>query len=150
MDPLSIVTASFSLAGGIAKASLSLSQFACDVRDSADDLDAISKEMQSLAAVLDPLTRSMARRRDGPLPEVLVLQVDTTISGCVVVIDQIEQTIQKYRRDKVWTSAKWVIFGKEDITKLRESLEAYTMALSLGLHAISMCVMVRDAVSYGH
>ncbi|KAH6957827.1 hypothetical protein BKA56DRAFT_737589 [Ilyonectria sp. MPI-CAGE-AT-0026] len=138
MDPLSIVTASFSLASGIAKASLSLSQFARDVRDSADDLDAISKEMQSLAAVLDPLTRSMARRRDGPLPEVLVLQVDTTITGCVVVVEQIEQTIQKYLRDKIWTSAKWVIFGKGDMAKLRESLESYTMALSLGLHATSI------------
>lgn len=131
-------------------ASLSLSQFARDVRDSADDLDAISKEMQSLAAVLDPLTRSITRRRDGPLPEVLVMKVDTTIAGCVVVVEQIEQTIQKYRRDKVWTSAKWVIFGKGDITKLRESLGAYTMALSIGLHAISMCVMVRDVLPSSH
>ncbi|KAL6401540.1 hypothetical protein AUP68_15413 [Ilyonectria robusta] len=138
MDPLSIVTASFSLAGAIAKASLSLSQFARDFRDSADDLDAISKEMQTLVAVLDPVTRSVARRRDGPLPEALVVQVDATITGCVVVVKQIEQTIQKYRHDKVWTSAKWVMFGKGDITKLRESLEAYTMALSLGLHAISI------------
>ncbi|KAH7140210.1 hypothetical protein B0J13DRAFT_62449 [Dactylonectria estremocensis] len=138
MDPLSIVTASLSLATGITKASLTVSQFAREFRDSAEDIDALSKEIQALAAVLDPLTRSLTRRHACPLPEALVLQVDNTMSGCIVVLAQIEETIQKYQHDRIWTLAKWVIFGKDDALKLRESLEAYTMALSIGLHAISL------------
>ncbi|KAF7556147.1 hypothetical protein G7Z17_g1641 [Cylindrodendrum hubeiense] len=138
MDPSSIVTASLSLTGGIAKASLVLSQFVHDCRAAADDVDAICHEMQLLTAVLDTLSRSISRQRDDPLSEALVLQVSNTISGCAVVVEEIEQTIEEYGHDGVWISAKWAMFGKDDIHKLHEGLEVYTMALSIGLHAISL------------
>jgi hypothetical protein len=126
MDPLSIAASAFGLAGGIAKTSLALTQFSNSFRGAAEDLNAISAELQALSSILDPL------------PESLISQVDNTLTGCVVMIDQIADTIEKYRRNTTWTKTKWVLMGKDDVLKLRDSLEAYKMALSIGLHALSM------------
>ena len=120
------------------KASLTIVQFSRDVRDATKDLDTVSKELQALAAVLDPLARGLSRCRNGTVSGALAQQVETTLGGCVLVVEQVEENVQKYKRDKTWTRAKWVVFGQEDMQRLRESLEAYKMALSLGLLAISM------------
>jgi hypothetical protein len=139
MDPLSIAASSFSLAGGIAKASIAIVEFTRDARDAAKDLDAVFKELQALTLVLEPLTRALARARGGgTVFSDLVQRISSTLEGCLLVVDQINDNVHKYQRDRVWTKAKWVMFGQGDMHKLRESLEAYKMALSLGLHAISL------------
>jgi hypothetical protein len=138
MDPLSIAASAFGLAGGIAKTSLVLTQFSNSFRGAAEDINAISAELQALSSILDPLTRALCRPRQSPLPESLISQVDNTLTGCVVMIDQIADTIEKYRRNTTWTKTKWVLMGKDDVLKLQDSLEAYKMALSIGLHALSM------------
>ncbi|KAM5363904.1 hypothetical protein ACJZ2D_011756 [Fusarium nematophilum] len=138
MDPLSIVGASLALASAIAKTSMTLTRFSSDFRDCADDLGRISLELQAIAAILDPLTRALSRSLRRGLPDTLFEQVDSTLVGCVSAVGQIEEHMLKYRNDKVWTKAKWALFGQEDMQKLRESLEVYKMALSIGLQAISL------------
>ncbi|KAH6892368.1 hypothetical protein B0T10DRAFT_483685 [Thelonectria olida] len=138
MDPLSIAASAFSLAAGIAKASLALTQFSNSFREAAEDLNAISAELQALAGILDPLTRALCRRRQSPLPESLLSQLENTLSSCVLMIEQILDTIENYRRNTAWTKTKWVLIGKDEVFKLRDSLEAYKMALSIGLHALSL------------
>ena len=139
MDPLTIVTAAVSLTAGIAKASFAVSEFLRDAHDASRDLDSVCKELQALAAVVDPLTRSLTRARGASvLPDDLITQIGETLEGCDAVVDQIAANVRKYQRDKVWNKAKWALFGQGDMQKLRESLEAYKMALSLGFHAISM------------
>lgn len=137
MEPLSITTSAIALAGAVAKTALVLSQFSNEFRDAAEDLNAVSAELQALTAIIDPLTRRLSRRRPSTLPEGLVPQVDDTLSGCVLMVEHIAETVEKYRRN-TWTRAKWVLMGKEDVQKLRQSLEAYKMSLSLGLHAVSL------------
>jgi len=149
MDPVSIVAAAFSLAGGIAKATTAITQFTRSVQSAAKDLDSISKELQALNGVLDPLARSLSRRRNGSaLPDSLIHQIGDTLDGCDAVVTLIIENVQKYQRDTAWTKAKWVMFGQDDVLKLRESLEAYKMALSLGFHAISMCALFTEWLGY--
>lgn len=138
MDPLSIVSASFGLASGIAKTSIAIAVFARDARDAVKDLDAISAELQALAAVLDPLARIMSKASVVSIPEALIRQVDVTLLGCTMVVEQIGENLQKYKRNKVFSKAAWAMFGHTDMQKLRDSLEAYKMALSLGMHAVSV------------
>lgn len=139
MDPLTIVSAAVSLTAGIAKASFAVSEFIRDARDASKDLDGVCKELQALAAVVDPLTRSLTRARgSNVLPNDLVVRIGETLEGCDAVVEQIAANVRKYQRDKMWNKAKWAMFGQADMQKLRESLEAYKMALSLGFHALSL------------
>jgi hypothetical protein len=139
MDPLSIAASAFSLAGGIAKASVALVEFSRNARDAAADLDAISREMKALNAVLQPLVQCIGQKRAGSsVPDALAAQIGSTIDGCKLVVGQIEENVRVYQRDTVWTKAKWAMLGQVDLQKLRESLEAYKMALTLGMHAIGM------------
>ncbi|KAH6880800.1 hypothetical protein B0T10DRAFT_565532 [Thelonectria olida] len=138
MDPLSIVGTSFALAGSIAKTAMVLTKFSGDFRDSRDDLMRISSELQAIATILDPLTRVLSRSLKGGLPQSLIEQVDNTLTGCVSAVAQVEAHVEKYQHDKIWTKTKWVVFGQEDMQKLRESLEVYKMALNIGLQAISL------------
>jgi len=139
MDPITIVSAAISLTTGIAKASFAVSEFVRTAQDASKDLDSVCRELQALAAVVDPLTRSLARARGSDiLPDDLIIQIGEALEGCDTVVEQIAVNVRKYQRDKVWSKAKWAMFGQGDMQKLRESLEAYKMALSLGFHAISM------------
>ncbi|KAK3341848.1 hypothetical protein B0T25DRAFT_559454 [Lasiosphaeria hispida] len=103
MDPFSIAATAFSLAGSIAKTSMTLVQFARDAHDAADDVGAVSKELQALAAVLNPISRALSRARGGTVPDAIIQQVYVTLEGCISVVEQIEENLQKYKRDKLWT-----------------------------------------------
>jgi formyltetrahydrofolate synthetase len=138
MDPLSIVATSLTLAGLIAKASMTLFGLSQNFRDAAPDIDAVSKELQYLAAVLEPLTRALSNNKNGTIPDALVQQIQSILGGCAQVIERIEENVQKYKRDSVWAKSKWAVYGHEDMKKLRDSLEAYKLALGLGLQVISM------------
>jgi hypothetical protein len=144
MDPVSIVATAFTVAGNIAQAYVAIAEFTSKVRDSTGDLDRVSQELQALSAVLDSLANCLIRAKGGPvLPDELIDRVNDTLDGCDLVIHAITETLRKYQRDMTWTKIKWALFGQGDMLKLRNSLEAYNMALSLGFSAISMYVAHR-------
>lgn len=99
---------------------------------------AVGRELQSLSSVLSPLARSISGTAATTIPATLIAQVGFTLSDCKTVVEQIDEKIQKYRRDKIFSRAAWAIFGQTDTNKLRTSLEYYNPALGLGLHAISV------------
>lgn len=136
MDPLSITAASFSIAGAIAKASVAIFEFSREAKDATDDLGRVNAELHALSEVLHPLTRilSTSSAVSGRLAE----QLQASLEGCSLVVSQIADLIVKYRREGAWTRTKWVMAGRGDVEKLRGSLEAYKMALSLGFHAVSV------------
>lgn len=141
MDPLSIVAASFTLASSITKTTIAVARFSLDVHDASEDLDAISKELQTLSTLLGPLGNSLLRHGNAKEPSFCVLlgQIHDTVSGCRDVVTKIEATIVKYAsRDTLWARMKWAMFGRDQTHKLRSSLESYKIALSIGLHVISM------------
>lgn len=140
MDPLSITGSSFAIAGAIAKASIAIFEFSHQAKDASEDLQGVSRELQALAAILDPLTRNISRAPKGTVTAELSEQLESSLDGCALVVGRIDSTIHKYQKDGGWTRTKWVLFGRGDMEKLRGSLEAYKMALSLGLQFVSMWV----------
>ncbi|KAH7110693.1 hypothetical protein EDB81DRAFT_369840 [Dactylonectria macrodidyma] len=140
MDPFSIVATSSSLASCITKTSAVITVFSRDVRDASDDLDAIAKELIALVALLNPLSKSLSQKTpaNGGTHSALLAQVDNTLSGCAAAVDQIEATLKKYSRDRMWTKMAWAMFGHEDMQQLRSSLESYKIALGIGLHILSI------------
>jgi len=140
MDPVSIVGTAFSLAGNILKATGAIAEFTRDVHDATKDLNCVSRELQAINGILDPLSRILRARRDEALPRELTQQVGDTLEGCSIVVSELTQMLRKHQRDRVWTKMRWALFGQGDVEKLRDSLEAYKMALSIGLSAVSMWV----------
>ena len=138
MDPLSIAAASFSIAGAIAKASIAIFEFSHQAKEASEDLQGVSRELQALSAILEPLARNISRAPKDTVPAALSKQLESSLEGCALVVSRIDVTVAKYQEDGTWTRTKWVMFGRGDMEKLRASLEAYKMALSLGLHVISM------------
>lgn len=137
MDPLNIVASSFSIAGAIAKASVAIFEFSYEAKDAAEDLNRVHSELQALSSILDPLARCLSASSPDTSDK-LAQQLQGSLEGCSLVVAQIADLTERFRRDGAWTRAKWVRIGRGDMEKLRDSLEAYRMALSLGLHAVSM------------
>lgn len=100
----------------------------------------MSRELQALSAILDPLARLVSRAPRGTVSTVLYQQLVSSLDGCALFVARIDTVVDKYQKDGWWTRTKWVMFGRGDVEKLRGSLEAYKMALSLGLHVVSMWV----------
>lgn len=138
MEPLSIVAAAFSIAGAVAKASTSIVEFSLHAQDAADDLTSVNQELHALNAILDPLARGHSEAPKGTLQPDLEQNLRSSLGGCELVVGKIEATIEKYQKDGAWTKTKWVMVGRGDMEKLRGSLEAYKMALGLGLQLITM------------
>lgn len=139
MDPLSITTSCIALASCLAKTSSAVIGFTRDARNANKDMDAISAELQALAAILNPFTTSLHTLT--AVPETLVQRVDTILIGCRTVVDQIDKQLTKYTRNKVFGKIGWVLFGQSDMQKLRDSLMGYKTALNLGIQIISMYVL---------
>ena len=138
MDPVSIAAASFSIAGAVARASVAIFQFSLEAKEAKDDLNRVNQELQALSTVLEPLARGLSCATAGSVSEEFADRIQSSLDGCALVVGQLEEKIAMYRRDGAWTRTKWVLLGRGDVEKLRNSLEAYKMALSLGLHSLSM------------
>ncbi|KAK0624197.1 hypothetical protein B0T14DRAFT_565489 [Immersiella caudata] len=102
----------------------------------------MKRKAPALSNILNPLARSIsgAAAAAAAVPPILIAQFNTTLGGCNAVVEQIEDKIQKYRRDKIFSKAGWAMFGQTDTNKLRTSLQYYNTALSLGMHAITVSV----------
>ncbi|KAK4442819.1 hypothetical protein QBC34DRAFT_386922 [Podospora aff. communis PSN243] len=72
------------------------------------------------------------------MPKTYMENVEAVLLDCNSVVDQIGEAVKKNQANGVFTKTSWVMFGKSDVQKLRESLEAYKMALSLGMHAMTI------------
>lgn len=141
MEPLAVVAASFTLAGCVARAAVAVTEFSIDAKETSSDLANISKELQILSALIEPLSNGLSRygNSNDVSFQHLLGQVSQTVSGCQQVVEKIERVIKKYKgHDTLWTKVKWSLFGKDQIHKLGISLESYKTALGIGLHVISM------------
>lgn len=106
MDPLSILSASVGLASVIAKVSMTLTTFARDARDATKDLDAISAELKAINTVNVLLGQSVPpSSAESPIPEALLQKIDELLSGTAAVVEQIEENVQKYQSNKIFSKA---------------------------------------------
>lgn len=138
MDPLSITATCISLASTITKTSLVVIGFVKDVRAARSDLDAVSRELQSLRIVLELLADDVNDSANGSIPQNLQKQISGIISNCTGVVVDIEETLKKHEGGKGMKAAKWVASGKNDVLKLQSSLAAHRSALEIALDMVTL------------
>jgi Fungal N-terminal domain of STAND proteins len=136
MDPLSITTGCLSLVGTIAKVSLTINTFVRTAREARRDLDSISRELLSLRTVLELLAQD-TQERPKAIPNALEKQISSIISNCGGVLQDIEKSLQRYEEGKM-KSMKWAWSGRDDVGRLRATLEAHKSALQLALDMIAL------------
>ncbi|KAL5896212.1 hypothetical protein ACKVWC_001420 [Pyricularia oryzae] len=146
MDPLSIVTASFSLVAGAATASLSVNRFIKDFKERHSNLDDVTTHLETVTGLLDSIgaiVQAMTQLlpRSPAVPAELLKQIPLTITECQTAVSKIQTAIDKFRRDKLfWTGAKWSLEGKQQIEEMMKNIERHKITLGIGLIAIQIGV----------
>jgi hypothetical protein len=136
MDPLTISAICISLIVTVSKTAIVVTGFVQDVRGARSDLDAVSRELLSLRTVLELLADDVADPRK--FPDSLKKQITGIVTKCEGVVVQIEQTLAKHGGSRLSKAAQWVMSGKEDMAKLRSSLEAHKSALEIALDMVAL------------
>jgi STAND-like protein len=116
-----------------------VNDFCCAVRDARRDLLSVSRELASLKTILEIIAED-AKNPDISFPPTLEEQISRIVANCSDVVGQIQQLLHKYDRDGLRNGVKWVVNGKDDIDKLRVSLEAHKSALELAIELITLYV----------
>jgi Fungal N-terminal domain of STAND proteins len=140
MDPLSITAACITLVTTVSKVSIQINGFVREVRDARGDLDAVSRELISLKTVLEILSEDAANSTGGGFPQSLVRQISGILTNCGGVLEQIEASLQKHAGGGVKRGVKWSLSGRDDVNKLRSSLEAHKSALDIALDMVALYV----------
>ena len=147
MDPLSITVGCVSLVGTIGQLSGQISSFVRDIRSARTELDAISRELLSLKTLLELLQEDADDKSDVSLPDTLKKQITGIIVNCNIVATEIQKVLSNHAGSKIDKAAKWAFNGKEDVNKLRLSLEAHKSALEIALEMVALsvvCVLLYD------
>jgi hypothetical protein len=148
MDPLSITTACVGLVTTISKVSITVNGFVREVRDARGDLDAVSRELLSLKTVLELLSDDAEGSKGGGFPQSLIKQISGILKNCHGVLEQIESSLRKHSGGGVKKGVKWSLSGRDDMNKLRSSLEAHKSALDIALDMVALYVRLETLSAY--
>jgi len=138
MDPLSITTACVSLLSGITNLSKHISVFISEVRDARKDMDAVSRELTSLALCLELLRddSTTINYSEGFRKDLIgVLQ------SCDFITHQMKAILRKLSSGNVGRRIQWSLSSREEMNNLRSSLEAHKSAIEIALTLGSITVM---------
>jgi hypothetical protein len=144
MDPLSITAACVAMTTTIAKTSLSVTTFVRSVRVARSDLDGISRELASLATLLELIAEDT--ENVNALPETLRKQIAAILSNCQLVLLEVERLVKNCNGPGLIKGSKWTLAGSEDVTKLRLSLAANKSALEIALEMVTLDVIAHSYI----
>jgi hypothetical protein len=139
MEPLSIAIGCVSLLTGVSKLTIQISTFVASVRDARKDMAAVSGELSSLSLCLETL-RDDSNRIDYPagFRENLL----TVLKNCDTVTAEMTTLLDKLSSANVLRKVQWTAMGRDDMNRLRSSLESHKSALEIGLDMTSLYVSV--------
>lgn len=135
MDPLSITVAAVSLVAGIRTLLVSVNDFARKVRDAQSDIDLVKNELESVQYTLKFLTDN-----DLIVPQALTVQFSGIITQTRGIVDQIKTSIDEQSAARISRRIRWVVSGREDMEKLRSSLEQHKSALNLAVDCLALYI----------
>ena len=135
MDPLSITAACSGLLGAVTNLSIQITKFVSSVRDAWRDIDAVSRELTSLALCLetlrdDSLTNEFHNNISGNLLSVLV--------NCKVVVKDIADLLARLQASVSGGRVQWPLSGRDEVNRLRSSLESHKSALEIALELMTL------------
>jgi Fungal N-terminal domain of STAND proteins len=128
MDPFTVSTACVGLLAAVAQLTGQLTGFVSAVRESVRDLRAVNRELASLSLCLEAL-RDDSNSME--YPSGLEQNLLAVLENCDVVTKQMVALIQKMSSGSVGRRVQWAAFGRDDMNKLRSSLEAHKSALDI-------------------
>jgi hypothetical protein len=135
MDPFSISTSCVRLVASVTQVSIKIYNFVQEVRDAHADLESVRLELKSLKGVLEALSEHSA---NFTFPSSLVEHISGILTNCGGVLQHIETSLNKHSGGGMKNGAKWSLAGREDMDKLRSSLEAHKSALSIALEVVNL------------
>lgn len=150
MDPLSITAASVGLANGVGVLLSRITIFVMEVRSARKDMDTVVRELQSLQLSLVTL-KGDEQTSVNPLPPTIKQQVLQIIVNCDVVTQQMNDLLVKLTSGRLGRRIQWSLTDKDEVNRLRSSLEANKSALEIALilGTISMLTQNSRSVSSG-
>ena len=135
MDPFTITAACTGLIAGIAQLSVQISSFVGDVRDARKDMDAVSRELGSLSLCLHALGDDS---ENPALPDGLTESLKAILRNCDLVVTQMKALLKKMGSGHLARRIQWSTFGKDEMNKLRSSLESHKSAFTIAVDISSM------------
>jgi hypothetical protein len=130
MDPLSISVGCVSLLAGVSKLGIQISTFISSVRDARRDMDGVSRELTSLALCLETLRDDSTKLT---YPAGFRDNLLAVIKNCDAVTKDMGVLLQKLSSANLPRRIQWSITSKDEMNKLRSSLESHKAALEIAL-----------------
>ena len=137
MEPFSIASGCVGLLAGVADLTIQISGFVSSIRDARRDMELVSAELVSLSLCLAILRDdSMKIQYPAGLQENLL----TVLKNCDAVTTEITKLLSKLSSANLMRKIQWAAMGRDDMNKLRSSLESHKSALEIGLDMTSLYV----------
>lgn len=142
-DPFSIASAAISLASTVGTTLLKISLFVKDVRGARKDLDAVARELMSLQLCLDALGVD-TQRRGVTYPDNIRNQIQQIVVACEINLEQIMRIMIKLQSGRVNHRVQWAWSEKDEVNKIRSSLESQKTALEIALTMGTISILARQ------
>lgn len=114
----------------IAQLTAQIVRFVSSFRDARRDMEAVSRELVSLSLCLEILKGDSARIK---YPDGLRQNLLAVLKNCNVVTQDMSRLLEKLTSANVARRIQWTSTGREDMEKLRSSLESHKSALDIAL-----------------
>lgn len=135
MDPLSITSACSSLLIGVTKLSVQITNFVSSVRGARRDIDAVSRELTSLALCLETLRNESATAE---FPDDFRGNLLSVLGNCDAVVKEIADVLVRLQRSVSAGRMQWSMSGRDEVNRLRSSLESHKSALEIALDLMTL------------
>ena len=130
MDPVSIATACTGTIGAITDLSLQITSFVRSVREARRDMEAVSRELTSLSICLTTLRDDA---RELKFPDTLL----EVVTSCEKIANEMKAILQRLSISKT-ARLRWTASDRDQINKLRSSLESHKSCVDVALDMASL------------
>jgi hypothetical protein len=130
MDPLTIASACIGAISTISRLSIQVTGFVSSVREARKDMEAVSRELTSLSMCLATLRDDSQTVN---FPETL----REVVGNCDRIANEMAEVLRKLHTGKA-ARIRWTIGDRDQINKLRSSLESHKSCIDVALDMASL------------
>ncbi len=134
MDPFSVSTACVGLLAAVAQLSIQINTFVSQVRYARRDMEEVSRELSSLSLCLETLRDDSVRVK---YPEESRQTLIAVIQNCDLITKEMTALLHRLSSGNLGKRIRWSLSGRDDISRLRSSLEAHKSAMQIALAMVA-------------
>jgi hypothetical protein len=142
-DPLSIAASCIGLSGASFQMIQRITVFVLEVKHARKEMDAVARELMSLHLCVGALGATDPTKRL-PFPASMYDGVSQILLNCDVIVQQINDRLIKLQSGRLGRRIQWSLTEKDDMNKLRSSLESNKTALEVALTAGTILMLVEQ------